>query len=170
KTRLPKMKGACEMISPEHVDEQKPENEHVSSSTEGQQSLPTSEKKRPWLNSLMRVISIVLALVGSFASVWVISNNPISIDLWWIMLVILVYAAFCAVLFRSMWAALIIPIALNLGVLLAELLWVVVLTHSPVEQLMGIAVLVALYVTLPALLGAIIGGFFGVAWKERWWW
>jgi len=164
------------MISPEHVDEQKPENEHVSSPTEEKQVLRVDEKQRTWLNPLMRVISVVLALGGSFAAVLVISTGLISIELlynyneWLIMLVILVYAAFCAVLFRSMWAALIIPIALNLGVLLAELLWVVVLTHSPVEQLMGIAVLVALYVTLPALLGAIIGGFFGVAWKERWWW
>jgi len=158
------------MISPEHVDEQKPENEQVLSSTEEKRVLKVDEKQRTWLNPLMRVVSIVLALGGSFAFVYLSSIDPFDYNPWLIMLVILVYAAFCAVLFRSMWAALIIPIALNLGVLLAELLWVVVLTHSPVEQLMGIAVLVALYVTLPALLGAIIGGFFGVAWKERWWW
>jgi len=158
------------MISPEHVDEQKPENEQVLSSTEEKRVLRVDEKQRTWLNPLMRVVSIVLALGGSFAFVYLSSIDPFDYNPWLIMLVILVYAAFCAVLFRSMWAALIIPIALNLGVLLAELLWVVVLTHSPVEQLMGIAVLVALYVTLPALLGAIIGGFFGVAWKERWWW
>ena len=156
------------MVSPEHVDEQKPENEQVLSSTEEKRVLRVDEKQRTWLNPLMRVVSIVLALGGSCASVWVI-NNLSSIDLFdnyiplWIMLVILVYAAFCAVLFRSMWAALIIPIALNLGVWLAELL-------NGGEQLVGYAFGGVLYVTLPALLGAIIGGFFGVAWKERWWW
>jgi hypothetical protein len=165
------MKGACEMISPEHVDEQKPENEHVSSPTEEKQVLRVDEKQRTWLNPLMRVISVVLALGGSFAAVLVISTGLISIELlynyneWLIMLVILVYAAFCAVLYRSMWATLIIPIALTLPPLLAMFL-----TAVQEGTWDFFAVLGVLFVTLPALVGAIIGGFFGVAWKERWWW
>ncbi len=159
------------MVSPEHVDEQKPENEHVSSPTKEKQELIVDEKKRTWLNPLMRVISVVLALGGSFAAVLVISTSLISIEVFYnvndflIMLVILVYAAFCAVLYRSMWATLIIPIALTLPPLLAVFL-------TTVQEGTGdfFAVFGVLFVTAPALVGAIIGGFFGVAWKERWWW
>jgi len=153
------------MISPEHVDEQKPENEQVLSSTEEKRVLRVDEKQRTWLNPLMRVVSIVLALGGSFAFVYLSSIDPFDYNLWLIMLVILVYAAFCAVLYRSMWATLIIPIALTLGALLA-----VFLATVPEGTWDFFAVLGVLFVTLPALVGAIIGGFFGVAWKERWWW
>src|SRR5690242_19080912 len=71
------------MVSPEHVDEQKSENEHVVSPTEEKQVLRVDEEKRPWLNPLMRVISVVLALGGSCAAVLVISTGLISIELFY---------------------------------------------------------------------------------------
>ena len=163
------------MISPEHLDEPKSENEHVSSPTEEKQALPVSEKKRPWLNSLMRVVGVVLALGGSCASVLILNNLSFDfldlLDLakpatWLFLLVILVYAAFCAVLYRSMWATLIIPIALTLGALLAVFLATVPEGTWDFFAIFGVMFII----TLPALLGAIIGGVIGVAWKERWWW
>ena len=58
------------MVSPEHLDEQKPENEQLPSPTKEKQALPASEKKRPWLEVLMRATGIILALGGSFAMTW----------------------------------------------------------------------------------------------------
>ncbi len=41
------------MVSPEHIDEQKPEDQQPPDPPEEQQMLPMSEKKWPWIEPLL---------------------------------------------------------------------------------------------------------------------
>jgi hypothetical protein len=58
------------MVSPEHIDNHKPENQQAPSPAVEQQVAAVVEKKRLWLKPLMRGAAMVLSLVGSFAIVW----------------------------------------------------------------------------------------------------
>ena len=63
----------------------------------------------------MRTAGAVMPLIGGFASIWVlIPGDHLGLELIGAFLL----GAVCAVLFRSGWAILVVPIALTLGVLL----------------------------------------------------
>src|SRR5450759_3820865 len=107
------------MVSPEHIDEQKPEKQQAPSPAVKQQGPAVVEKKRPWMKPLMRVAVVVLLLGGSFGLFWatfVFLPNTTG------MLVLpegLLLGLVSAFLFRSWWAILVIPIAFTCGELLA---------------------------------------------------
>src|SRR5450759_1178710 len=106
------------MVSPEHIDEQKPEKQQAPSPAVKQQVPAVVEKKRPWLKPLMRVAVVVLLLGGSFALFWAtfifLQGTPASLALPEGLLLGVV----SAFLFRSWWAILVVPIAFTCGELL----------------------------------------------------
>ncbi len=66
------------MVSPEHVDEHKPEDKEALSPAEEKPVLPVGEKKRPWMEPLLRVVAIVVSLMSGITSVYlvVLSFSP----------------------------------------------------------------------------------------------
>jgi len=125
------------MVSPEHIDNQKPENEQTPSPAVEQQVQAVGEEKRTWLKPLMRVAAIVLALVGSFAGFWAFfslqlpqSNNGDG----WALLGTVLLGAVSTVLFRSWWALLVIPIAFSAGAFLAMYLIPLVISPNPLAM------------------------------------
>ena len=155
------------MISPEHVVEQKPENEQVSSPTQEQQVLPASEKKRPWLKPLMRATGIVLALVGSFAILW-LNIVVLPNDLAYIWLEALLLGAISAALYLSWWAVLEIPIAFVAGEFVAFFLIPQLINPNFFEiGDNGLVYLWAIAGPITVTWGAFIGSYFGVQWKKR---
>jgi hypothetical protein len=121
------------MVSPEHVDNHKPEDQQAPTPAVEKQVPAVVEKKRPWLKPLMRVAAIVLSLVGSFALVWAtfifLPGTPASLALPEGLLLGVV----CAALFRSWWAILVVPIAFTFGALLAIYLIPLVYSPNPLE-------------------------------------
>jgi len=147
------------MVSPEHIDEHKPENQQEPSPTEEQQEPVAVEKKRPWLKPLMREAAIVLSLVGSFAIVWVhFTFIPMDYAMWAVVEGLLI-GAVSAVLFRSWWALLVIPIAFSLGEFLAFYLMPLVISPNPFEiGDAGMAVILWAFAgPISSLFGAILG-------------
>lgn len=122
------------MVSPEHIDNHKPEDQQAPSPGVEQQVPAVVEKKRTWLKPLMRVAAIVLSLVGSFAGFWAYfsfqlqqSNNGEG----WAILGAILLGAVSAVLFQSWWALLVIPIAFSAGAFLAIYLIPLVISPDP---------------------------------------
>ncbi len=158
------------MVSPEHIDEKKHDDKQVSDPTEEKQALLVGEKKRPWLEPLLRVTGIVLSLGGSFAIAWAIFNDPsITVDPGLALLGGLLIGAVSAGLFWSWWAILEIPIAFVAGEFLAFYLIPQVISPNPFE--IGDAsfgqALWAVAGPITATFGAIIGAFIGMSWKKR---
>ena len=123
------------MVSPEHINEQKPEDQQAPSPAVEQQVPAVVKKKRPWLKPLMRVASIVLSLVGSFVIVWATFIFLPGDYGNWALLEGLLLGAVGAVLFWSWWAILVIPIAFSLGEFLA--FYLISLDHlTPLEWMM----------------------------------
>ncbi len=162
------------MVSPEHIDEQKPEDQQALSPAVEQQVPAVVEKKRPWLKPLMRVAGIVLPLVCNFAVVWVIfvisaQSQPIDsqsqqtdwsfLPQFLLPLGVLLLGAVSALLFRSWWAILVVPIAFALGGLLAFYLIPLVISPNPLEiGDVGLGVFLwAIIGPICALFGALIG-------------
>jgi hypothetical protein len=117
------------LVSPEHVNKLKPEDEQTSSPAEGKKELPIVEETSPWLNPLMRAIGTIVPLIGGFVWLWV---NQWTYDFWRyglleliLLLVVAVLGGVGAVFFRSWWAMLFVPLALVLGELLAFFVGVV---------------------------------------------
>lgn len=114
------------MPSPTRIDEQKPEDKHALSPVFPQQVWTVGEKKRPWLKPLMRGVGAVLPLVGGFASLWVtflylpLDYGDVPLDYGALgPLVALPVGVVSALLIRSWWAILVVPLAFILGALLA---------------------------------------------------
>lgn len=147
------------MVSPEHVEKQKTEDNQV----------PTVvENKRAWLKPLMRVVGVIVPLVGGFA--WIIGSLMLPIDptfdptgFWLVgILAIVSLGAVCVVLlFPFWWAIAVVPLAFAFGELLAFFVGVplhsynesysIVATYSmgvPFSVILGFVV---------ALVGASIG-------------
>jgi len=150
------------MVSPEHRDEQKPEDHQAPSRSVEQQVPAVVEKKRPWPKLLMRVAAIVLALVGSFAGFWAFfsfqlqqGNNG---EVWAILGAVLL-GAVSAVLFRSWWALLVIPIAFSAGAFLAIYLIPLVISPDPlaIDDVGFGAFLWAVFGPIFAVFGALFG-------------
>jgi hypothetical protein len=143
------------MVSPEHVDEQKPENKQAPSPAMKQQVRTEVEKKRVWLK---RVLGVVVPLIGGFASIWVFFIY-LGIDSWFLLLpvVALLLGAASALLFRSWWAILVVPIAFALGGFLAYYLIPLVISPNPLDDV-GFALYLWVYIgPITVTLGALIG-------------
>jgi hypothetical protein len=137
------------MVSTEHIDDQK-------------------SGKRPWLKPLMRVTAIVLSLVCSFAGVWATFVFQ-QVDIMnWAILEMLFLGAVSAVLFRSWWAVLFIPIAFAVGGVLAFFLISLVISPNPLamdDAPFGVFLWAAIGPILTAL-GAIFGTAIVNAWVQ----
>jgi len=150
------------MVSPEHVDEQKPEDEQDPSPAEEKQMPTVVENKRPWLKPLMRVAGTILPLVANFAGIWFVAvfMAPSAQD-WSILAIfgVVLLGAVSAALFRSWWAILVVPIAFVLGGFLA--FYVIPLVISPNPLAIGDApfgvFLWEIIGPILALFGALIG-------------
>jgi len=153
------------MVSPEHLDEQKPENEQVPSPTEEKQALPANKKKRPWLKPLMRAAGIILALGGSFAMTWfAFAVQPPAVDNPEALLIFLL-GAISAALYLSWWAILQIPIAFVAGSFVAFYVtpaWYFYMDDAGFGQAMWV-----IGGPIFAFIGACIGSYLGVLWKKR---
>ena len=161
------------MVSPEHLSEQKTEDQQAPSPAVKQQVRAVVEKIRQWLHPRRRVAGIVLPLVGNFAGVWVVAAfmKPSAQD-WTLVVVlgVLLLGAVSAALFRSWWAILVVPIAFALGGVLAIYLIPLVISPNPLAMDDAPFGVILWEIIGPIL--AIIGAFFGNAivwaWKQRW--
>ena len=159
------------MVSPEHIDNQKSENQPVLTPVVSQQVPTEVEKKRPWLKPLMRVVGIVLSLIGSCA-IWIMLVIwPLNEGLL-LLLGVLLYGAvsiLSALLFRSWWALLVILITFALGGFLASYLITFVIPPEPEPP--GYLPMGALYWLffgpIVALVGALIGTSIVKAWLNE---
>jgi hypothetical protein len=118
------------MVSPEHIDNHKPEDQQAPSPGVPHQVPMVVEKKLTWLKLLMRVAALVLSLGGSFAGFWAFFIQPSNREGWAILGAILL-GTVSAVLYRSWWALLVIPIAFSAGAFLAMYLMPLVISPNP---------------------------------------
>ena len=117
------------------------------------------EEKRPWLKPLMRGAGIVLSLVCSFAGVWATFVFQQADIMNWAILEMLLLGAVSAVLFRSWWSVLVIPIAFTVGGVLAFFLISLVISPNPLainDAPFGV-LLWAVIGPITAAIGAIFG-------------
>ena len=118
------------MVSPKHVNDQKTENEQASDPPEEQQVVLVGEKQKPWLEPLLRGIAIVVSLMSGIAAVSLVVlsyrpwlelgyQNSSADQLAYLrtvaMLLVFLVGVGAAVLFRSWWATLVVPLALCIG-------------------------------------------------------
>lgn len=149
------------MVSPEQINDQKPEDEQAPSPAQEKQVPKAVENKRSWLKPLMRVAAIVLSLGGSFAIVWATFIFLPGDYGNWALLEGLLLGTVSAVLFRSWWAILVIPVAFSLGEFLAFYLIPLVISPNPLEiddAPFGVF-LWALGGPISATIGALFGTF-----------
>ena len=158
------------MISPEHVDKQKPEDKQASSPAEEKEELTVVEEMPPWLKPLMRAVGAIVPLIGGFAWLWV---NLWTYDFWLygvlevaLLLVVAILGGVGAAFFRSWWAMLFVPLALISGELLAFYVGVVYYKYPYVsgDTRFGVNFFVtgALFMSI---VGAAIGSSLGKSWK-----
>ncbi len=157
------------MVSPEHVNEQKPEDKPAPDPAGEKQVLPASEHKRPWMEPLFRVGAVVYSLIGGFAIVCLMSIN-IDFQGWGFFVAFLLGTA-CALLFRSWWAILAVPLALGIGEYLAGYHNPFTLSNDPRLSMDDIAFgfwfSAAVFIPILAVIGACIGSYLGVLWKKK---
>jgi hypothetical protein len=167
------------MVSPEHINEQKPEDKQVLSPVEEKPVLPVSEKKRPWMEPLLRAVAIVVSLMSGIASVYLVVlrfspwlelgfENPSADRLAYLenvaMLLVFLVGVGAAVLFRSWWAMLFVPLAIGLGAvptyyLVRYQIAPDLLSYDDVG--FGVIVFSLFYIPGIAVIGAFIGSYFG---------
>ena len=158
------------MVSPEHIDAQKPEDQQAPSSAVEQQVSAGVETKRRWLKPLMRGVAIVLSLGGGFAIAWPLASSPsVANDFGWLaLLVVLILEAVCALLCQSWWAILYVPLAFAAGEVLMWYLVPLVISPNPLAHLalddgpFGVA-LWAILGSLAAICGASAGAAISVS-------
>ncbi len=173
------------MVSPEHIDEHKPEDKPVLSPVEEKPVLPVSEKKRPWMEPLLRVVAIVVSLMSGIAAVYLVVlsfrpwlelgfENSAADQLAYLrtlaILLVFLVGVGGAVLIRSWWAILVVPLALSLGAvptyyLMRYQIAPELLTYDDVG--FGVIVFSLFYIPGIAVFAACIGSAIGMAWKKR---
>jgi len=158
------------MVSPEHINEQDPEDKEALAPFEEQKILAADKKKRSWMEPLLRVGAVVYALIGGFA---IICLMQINMDFQgWGLLVAFLLGTACALLFRSWWAILAVPLALGLGVYLAGSYNPFALSSDPRLSMgdngFGFWFNAAIFLPILTVIGACIGSFVGVLWKKGW--
>ncbi len=172
------------MVSPEHVNKQKPENEQAPDPPEEQQVVPVGEKHRLWLEPLLRGIAIVVSLLGGIAAVSLVVfsfkpwlelgfENAAADQLAYLrtlaILLVFLVGVGSAVLFRSWWAILVVPLALSLGAILTYYLSQQIayeLLHYD-DVIFGVAFFSIFYVPSIAVISVFIGTYLGMLWKKR---
>jgi len=158
------------MVSPEHIDAQKLEDQQAPSSAVEQQVSAGVATKRPWLKPLMRGAAIVLSLGGGFAIAWTLATAPSVANDFGVLalLVVLILEAVSALLCQSWWAILYVPLAFAAGELLMWYLIPLVISPNPLAILaiddgpLGVA-LWAIFGSLAAICGASAGAAIGVS-------
>ena len=148
------------MASLEHIDGHTYEDKHV---------LPVGEQKRPWIEPLLRVVAVMFSLIGGFAITCLSLYN---LDLkGWGFLMALLLGGICALLFRSWWAILFVPLALGLGELLAWYLSPLIVSIDPRFHTDNVALGVVFdaVFNIPgiAIIGIGIGSYLGTLWKKK---
>ncbi len=172
------------MVSPEHVNEQKFANEQVPDPAVEQSVVPAGEKKRPWIEPLLRGVAIVVSLISGGVFYWLMVEsrlpyleNPPSnrLDFLRLIAVLLVclVALGGAVLFRSWWAILVVPLAIGLGALIVmsqgAKFFPPISDENLVYMVYGAAAMESWLVMPPTvIIGAGIGSYLGVLWKKGW--
>jgi hypothetical protein len=92
------------MVSPEHIDEQK---------LEEQQTSTVVENKRVWLKPLQVFLGVVVSLIGGIVCMYLTTN--VAAGFFFGLIVAFFMGIVGAVLLRSHWAILVVPIAFTLG-------------------------------------------------------
>lgn len=103
------------MITTEHVDEQRPEDTSALSPMKEKPLPPLSENRHPWRKPLREVGGVVVSLIGGIACMYI---TLIPGGVFFGGIVALFVGIVGAVLLRTRWAILIVPLALTLGELL----------------------------------------------------
>ncbi len=157
------------MVSPEQIDNQKSENQQASDPAVKQQVPTEGEKKRTWLKPLMRGVGVVVPLLGGFTILCLTISNITFLG-WGLVLVACLLGVAGAVLFRSWWAQLFVPLAFTLGEFLAWYLAPIVFSPDPrfltEDGAFGVG-LGAIFAAALATIGAFIGtSIVKKAWKE----
>jgi len=148
------------MVSPEHIENQKTE-------------------KRSWLKLLMRVAGIALPLVCNFAGMWfyfvfmtpsqqdALMQQTVGSSL--VLLGLILLGVVSALLFRSWWAMLVIPVSFLAGVALVYYLMPLVIAPDPLDiGDTGFGVLLwAIIGPIITLVGALIGTAIVKVWETR---
>ncbi len=171
------------MVSPVHVDELKPEDIQAPDPPEEKQKLAIGEKKHPWIEPLLQGIALIVSLMCGIASVYLVVSSYIP----WLelgyenssadhlgylrmmaFLLVGLVAFVCAVLFRSWWAILVIPLALGLGVVLTNFLSNLIVPDLLGYDDVGFGVgFNTAFCIVSAVIGASLGSLIGTAWKKR---
>ena len=158
------------MISPEHIDEQKSEDKPVLSPVEEKQVFQVSENEQPSMEPLLRGVAIGVSLIngGVLYSNVLSQGNSSDIQAYLPILLMGLVVVGSAVLFRSWWAILAVPLGCALGTVLASFL----ITQSIEPNIGGenLVLVVGASVTVSILIMpifAIIGTFLGMYWKKR---
>ena len=114
------------MVSPEHVDNM-PDDEQALSSAEKKQPQPVLSRR--WVRVLMSIVGAVLPFVGGFLFGWLgyyaipanedstawSQNFLLSVS------ILLLFAFVGALLLRSWWALLIVPVVASVGLIMGDL-------------------------------------------------
>ncbi len=103
------------MVAPEHVDEQRSEDESFLSPVQEREIPPVSENIHAWRKPVRVLLGIVVSLIGGIVCTY-FTLNPAGFYYGWIVAFFVGIAG--AVLLRSRWAILVVPIAFTLGELL----------------------------------------------------
>lgn len=128
---------------------------------QSEQAPPLVEERR-WMKPLLRILSIAVPLVGGFL-VWT------TLD--WLLLMILLWVFVGALLFRSWWALLVVPLVFAGGVILGAVLlplmyggWPALQTRV-VEHFEPLDIIVTIG-TPSVILGTTLGTLLGVKMKR----
>jgi len=171
------------MVSPEQFDELKPEDKQTPDPPNDKQKLTAGEKKHPWIEPLVRGVAIIVSLLCGIVSVYLVVSSYIP----WLelgyenssadhlayirtmaFLLVALVALVCAVLFQSWWAILVIPLALGLGVILANFLSNLIVPNLLGYDDVGFGVgFDTAFCIISAVIGAFFGCLIGTAWKKR---
>ncbi|HXX79012.1 MAG TPA: hypothetical protein VEI53_10990, partial [Ktedonobacteraceae bacterium] len=169
------------MISPEDGNKQKFEDKPALSPTEEKQVPSVVKKKRPWIEPLLRGVAIVVSLIMGFACVSLVVfsslptiENPPSYRLVFLgtvaLLLMVLVGVGCAVLFRSWWATLFVPVAFVLGAYVASYLLPLLIPITDEyknEEVYGGVEILLYFIPSLVVISAFSGSYFGMLWKKR---
>lgn len=155
------------MVSPNHVDEQKPDDKQAPSPAKEKQAPIVVENTRPWLKPLKPTLGTVLPLVGGFALIWCfISYDLGALGLLGLLAVAILGGVCVVLLFPFRWAIGVVSLAFAFGELLA--FFVGVSSHSTWE---GYSVVATYSVFVPiglviGFIAALVGAFLGLLYNK----